>query len=114
MSDDNDSGGGASSVILAFLLGGVTGAALALLYAPRSGRETRDILNERLRETAERGRELRDTAVSRGRELVDEASGYVDRQREVLGQRKERLAAAVEAGRQTYREEKGRGGETPV
>ena len=113
MSDDNDSGG-ASSVILAFLLGGVTGAALALLYAPRSGRETRDLLNERLRETAERGRELRETAVSRGRELVDEAAGYVDRQREVLEQRKERFAAAVEAGRQVYREEKGRGGETPV
>src|SRR2546430_3409144 len=35
-----------SSVILAFLLGGLTGAALALLYAPRSGKETRDLLGE--------------------------------------------------------------------
>ena len=113
MSDENDSAG-ASSVILAFLLGGMTGAALAILYAPRSGRETREMLNERLRETAERGRELRETAVNRGRDLVDEAAGYVDRQRDVIEQRKERFAAAVDAGRQAYREEKGRGGETPV
>src|SRR5688572_21492272 len=104
MSDDNDSGG-ASSVILAFLLGGMTGAALAILYAPRSGREAGALRSERLRETAGRGGELRDTAVSRGRDLVDEATGYVDRQRDVIEQRKERFAAAVEAGRQAYREE---------
>ena len=40
--DDDDRDSSASSVILAFLLGGLTGAALALLYAPRSGKETRD------------------------------------------------------------------------
>ena len=53
--DDDDRGGGASDVILSFLIGGLTGAALALLYAPRTGQETRDLLGERLRETAERG-----------------------------------------------------------
>ena len=106
MSDDRDSGAG--DVILAFLLGGITGAALALLYAPRSGKETRDMLGERIRETAERGRELRTQAERRGKELLDEASGYVERQKENLEQRKERFAAAVEAGRQTNREEKGK------
>ena len=68
--DDDDRDSGASSVILAFLLGGLTGAALALLYAPRSGKETRDLLGERVRETAERGRELKEEAVGRGRALV--------------------------------------------
>ena len=84
----------------------MTGAALAILYAPRSGTETREYLGGRIREGAERGRELRDRAAERGREIIDEASGYVDKQRETLGQRKERLAAAVDAGRQAYREEK--------
>ena len=51
--DDDDRDSSASSVILAFLLGGLTGAAVALLYAPRSGKETRDLLSERVRETAE-------------------------------------------------------------
>ncbi len=102
--DDRDSG--ASSVILAFLLGGLTGAAIALLYAPRSGKETRDLLSERVRETTERGRELKEQAVGRGRALVDEAQQYVDRQKQELESRKERFAAAVEAGKQAYREEK--------
>jgi gas vesicle protein len=104
MTDERDSG--ASSVILAFLLGGLTGAALALLYAPRSGKETRDLLGERVREAQERGRELKEEAVGRGRAALDEAAAYVDRQRQELDSRKERFAAAVEAGRQAYREEK--------
>jgi ribosomal protein L20 len=49
---------------------------------------------------------MRDKVASRGRELLDEASGYVDRQRETLERRKERVSAAVEAGRQAYRDEK--------
>lgn len=114
MSDERDSG---AAVLLSFLLGGITGAALALLYAPRSGRETREMLGERIREGADRGRELKDQAlekgrvlkeqaVGKGRALLDEASQYVDRQRDALDERKERFTAAVEAGRQAYREEK--------
>ena len=107
--DDDDRAGGASDVILSFLLGGLAGAALALLYAPRTGQETRDLLGERLRETAERGREMKQEVVGRGRALVDEAAGYVDKQRQTIEQRKERLAAAVDAGRQAFREEKQKG-----
>jgi hypothetical protein len=64
------------------------------------------MLGEKIREGAERGRELRDRAMARGREALDEAADYVEKQRESLDRRKERLAAAVEAGRQAYREEK--------
>lgn len=96
----------ASGVILSFLLGGLTGAALAILFAPRSGRETREMLGERLREGAERGREFRERVVSRGREILDDAGGFVHEQREAVERQRDRLAAAVEAGRQAYREEK--------
>jgi gas vesicle protein len=96
----------ASGVVLAFILGGLTGAALAILYAPRSGRETREMLSEKLREGAERGRELKDQAAVKGRELYEEATDFVEKQRESMEKRKERLAAAIEAGRQAYREEK--------
>lgn len=104
MDDDSDSG--ASSVILAFLLGGLTGAALALLYAPRSGQETRDLLSERARDTADRSRLVKDELVGKGRAALDDAASYVDRQKHELESRKERLQAAVEAGRQVYREER--------
>ncbi|HET8646407.1 MAG TPA: YtxH domain-containing protein [Vicinamibacteria bacterium] len=114
MGDDRDSG---AAVLLSFLLGGISGAVLALLYAPRSGRETREFLGEKLREGAERGRELKDQAMERGRvikeqavgkgrALIDDATQYVERQREALEDRKDRFSAAVEAGRQAYREEK--------
>jgi len=106
--DDDDRDSNASSVILAFLLGGLTGAAVALLYAPRSGQETRDLLSERMRETADRGRELKEQAVGRGRAMVNDATNYVERQKQELESRKERFSAAVEAGRQAYREEKAR------
>lgn len=103
MSDDRGSGG---STFLAFLLGGLTGAALALLYAPRSGRETREMLNEKLREGAERSKDLREQAREKGKAFMDEASEYVERGREVVQDRKGRLSAAFEAGRQAFREEK--------
>ena len=103
MSDDRN---GASGVILSFLLGGLAGAALAILFAPRSGKETRDMLGEKMREGAERGREFREKAVSRGREILDDAGEYLEKHKETLEKRRDRLAAAVEAGRQAYRDEK--------
>jgi len=101
-----DRGSNAASVILSFLIGGLAGAALATLFAPRSGRETREMLGEKLRESADKGREFKEKVSGRGREMVDEAAGYVKHAKEDVERRKDRLAAAIEAGRQTYREEK--------
>jgi len=48
-----DEGAGAGSILLAFILGAVSGAAVALLYAPASGNETREYLGEKAREGRE-------------------------------------------------------------
>lgn len=98
--------GGASGIVLSFLVGALSGAALAVLFAPRSGRETRELLGEKLRETSERGRGAGERVVARGREAAEDASRYLERQREALEKRRDRLASAVEAGRQAYRDEK--------
>jgi gas vesicle protein len=45
-----DDSTGAGAVVLAFLAGAVAGAAVALLYAPASGEETREYLGQRARE----------------------------------------------------------------
>jgi gas vesicle protein len=80
-----------------FLAGLGLGALVGVLYAPRSGSETREVLRAR----AEEGR---DYMRSRAREARDQASEWADRGRDVLNQQKEQFRAAYEAGRQAYHE----------
>ena len=87
-----DEGAGAGSVVLAFLIGAVTGAAVALLYAPATGAETREMLGEKARE----GRERAARAAERGRQAVKEG--------------RENLANAIERGRDAFQQ--ARGGDT--
>jgi len=79
-----DDGTAAGTVIFAFVLGAVTGAAAALLMAPVSGEETRRVLADRARE----GRERAEEAARQGREF--------------LNRQKETLNSAVERGREAY------------
>ena len=85
-----DDGSGAGSVLLAFLLGAVGGAALALLYAPATGRETREYLGQKAREGRDRAAE----AAERGRQAVKEG--------------RETLAHAIERGREAYQQARSR------
>lgn len=62
----DDSGGG---VLAAFLLGALAGAAVALLYAPAPGDETRRKLADKARE----GRDQAKTAFERGRAAFERA-----------------------------------------
>ena len=68
------------SLMVAFVIGALTGAAVALLYAPASGEETREYLGQKAREAMDQGRDYyrtqRDhlaTAVERGREAFNQA-----------------------------------------
>lgn len=63
----NDNGTG--TVLLAFAVGALAGAAVALLYAPAAGDETR----RRLAQKARDGRENLAAAVERGREVYEQA-----------------------------------------
>jgi gas vesicle protein len=60
MAENN--GAGAGTVLLALLVGAVAGAAVALLYAPASGRETREYLGDKAREGARKATELYEQA----------------------------------------------------
>ncbi|HWW16133.1 MAG TPA: YtxH domain-containing protein [Candidatus Dormibacteraeota bacterium] len=80
-----------------FLAGLGLGAVVGVLYAPRSGNETREALRAR----AEEGR---DYMRNRARVARDQASEWVDRGRDVVNQQKDQFRAAYEAGRQAYQE----------
>lgn len=77
---------GAGSILLAFILGAVSGAAVALLYAPATGRETREYLGERAEEARARAAE----AAAKGREAITQG--------------KETLNTAIERGREAYQQ----------
>lgn len=72
--------------MLAFLVGAVAGAAVALLYAPATGRETREFLGEKARE----GRDRANEAAMKGREAVNRS--------------RESVASAIERGREAYQQ----------
>ena len=87
MARDDD--GAAGTVILAFVLGTITGAAVALLMAPATGEETRRLLAEKARE----GRERANDAAGQGRDLMNRG--------------KETLSSAMERGREAYEQARG-------
>lgn len=105
---ENNSG---SDKVLFFLAGAGIGAVVALLLAPKSGRETRDMIAR----TATDGREFLSSKVNEGRQMVDDKrrklgddfTSFLDKSKEAVTRQKEQLTAAFEAGKSAYREEKG-------
>jgi gas vesicle protein len=87
MSRDNQTNG----VMLAFMVGAITGAAVALLFAPASGDETRGYLGQKARE----GRD-------RAREAAEQSREFYDRHRESV-------ATAIDRGRDAFQQARERG-----
>jgi gas vesicle protein len=63
-----------SAITIAFLAGGIAGAAAALLLAPQSGAHTRGLIGRKLNDAADSARGLKDRAIRRGREIHEEAA----------------------------------------
>jgi gas vesicle protein len=80
-----------------FFLGLGLGVAAGILFAPKSGAETREFL----RSKAEEGT---DYVKQRGEDLKESAADALDRSKQTIQRKKESLTAAVEAGKQAYRE----------
>lgn len=82
---------GSGSVMLAFIMGALTGAAVALLYAPATGEHTRDYLGQKAREGREKARDA------------------VDQSREVYQRQRETLTGAIDRGREAFQQARERG-----
>lgn len=95
MSENNN----ASSGLLFFLAGMAIGAILAVLFAPKSGDETREYI-------AEKAGEGRAYVSAKGKELRKQAEELVERSKDLVAKQKEVLSAALEAGREAYQDEK--------
>ncbi len=86
-----------SSGLLWFLAGLGIGAVVGVLYAPRSGDETREVLRSKAMEGRERVRQ-------QARRAQEQAGDWLDRGRDILNQQGDRFRSAYEAGRQAYQE----------
>jgi gas vesicle protein len=80
-----------------FLLGLGVGVGIGMLFAPKSGQETREIIKNKAGEGTEYIKQ-------RGSEFKDTAAGWVDKSKEAVGRQKETLNDAVEAGKLAYRD----------
>ena len=120
-----DDSGSAAEKLTFLLIGAGIGATLALLFAPKSGRELRediaDVTKRGLDAAGEGARRVGDAAndyyetgrkrvgdlYDTARDKVSQGAGSVS---EVAGRQKDQISAAIEAGKQAYLEEKRRSG----
>ena len=83
------------SKVTYFLVGLGVGALMGVLFAPKSGEETRDFLAKR----ADDGSEF---AQKKARELRERADELIERGKDVVTRKRDSLTAAVEAGREAF------------
>jgi gas vesicle protein len=98
----SDNRGDAAGYLGWFFLGTLVGAGVALILAPQTGKETRELLAEKGAELAKRAQEVAGDAQVRAGDLFDKG-------RELFEEQTQRLASAFEAGREAMKEEIGKG-----
>ena len=116
-----DNQGGSGDKLVYFLIGAGIGAITALLFAPKAGSELRsdiadvtkkglDYARDTGREVGERATEYYQTGVERAADLgtrgKEAVSDLTDRGKDLINRQKAQFAAAIEAGKQGYREAK--------
>ena len=81
------------------LVGLSVGSLISILFAPKSGERTREYLTKKAKERSE-------YVQKKARELRGSAEDLVERGKEVVTQKKEQIATAIEVGCEAYQREK--------
>jgi gas vesicle protein len=91
------------STVIAFLAGGLIGAGLALLYAPQSGRETRQKIGDLASDLKDKAGtwsgDVKDKARTWSGDVTEKARTFIDRE-------KSAIKGAYEAGREAVARER--------
>ena len=82
-----------------FLVGLGIGSLIGILSAPKSGEETREYISQK-------GKDGSEYAQKKARELKERAEDLVKHGKEVVMQKKDQIATAVDAGREAYQRER--------
>jgi gas vesicle protein len=83
--------------MMCFCLGLGLGVAAGMLFAPKSGAETRRLIQDKANESS-------DYLKSQADQVVNTANDVVDRGAKTIRHKKENVVAAMEAGKAAYRE----------
>jgi len=86
------------SKVTYFLVGLGVGALVGILFAPKSGEDTREYLSKK----ADEGR---DFAQRKAKELRERADDLIERSKDAASRGKDSISAAVEGAREAYRRE---------
>ena len=112
LSRREETAAGMSTQVACFLLGGTVGALIALMFAPKSGRELRGDIADATRKGVDRTRDAAGQIGTRAGEYYEvaqqKAGELAGAAREAAARRGEHLSAAIEAGKRAYTEEKRR------
>jgi gas vesicle protein len=91
-----------------FLLGLGVGVGIGMLFAPKAGSETRQLIKDKAGEGSDflkqKAGESGEFLKSRSSDLKQTASEWVEKGKDVIGRQKDSISDAVEAGRQAYRD----------
>ncbi len=89
----------AGSMLLSFFLGGLVGAGIALLVAPKPGEETRRMIKD-----------IADDAKKKAEDYIEQAKGKaasaVEKGKEFIEKEKNVIESAIEAGKEAFGQEK--------
>jgi gas vesicle protein len=85
--------------MLAFIIGGIAGAAFAMLYTPETGENVRRRINELKDDIYDKKDDYADEAKERFADAVDKGKDFIEEQKDVI-------SSAIEAGKGAYKKEK--------
>jgi gas vesicle protein len=96
---ENNQGSSTSTVLLALLGGAVVGAGLALLYAPQSGRRTRQKLRDLAEDAEDQARDLVAKAEGCLEHAEHQGAEWLQKGQDFVDEKKRQVSAAVDAAK---------------
>ena len=93
-----------------FLVGGFVGASVALLFSPKTGEQTREFLENKYKEGAERlnetARQGKERITEKSLEVAGRVTENINKGKEILSQQRGQVSAALDAGMEAYEAER--------
>jgi gas vesicle protein len=95
---EQDSGFSAGPGLLSFFVGGLIGAGVALLVAPKTGEATRRMIKELAEEVKVKAEDYIDQAKGTARIYVEKGKDFIEKEKSVI-------TKTMEAGKEAYKKE---------